>query len=77
LGAELEPASGCRFELLQVKEKFGELRIRVNGANDDIRQRIEAAERGSFQAHEVCGQPGALREGEWIRALCDEHTTMN
>ncbi|MGA2648865.1 MAG: hypothetical protein ABSF15_29630 [Candidatus Sulfotelmatobacter sp.] len=43
LVAELEQATGLKFEILQVKEKFGGLRIHVNHANDAIRQRIEAA----------------------------------
>lgn len=21
----------------------------------------------------ICGQPGTLREGDWIKTLCDEH----
>jgi hypothetical protein len=45
----------------------------VNHANDAIRQRIEAAEQESFHASEVCGQPGTLREGNWIESQCDEH----
>ena len=77
LVAELERASGCQFEVLQVKEKFGGLRIHENDANDAIRQRIEAAERESFHTCEGCGQPGALRGGSWIKTLCDEHTTIN
>jgi hypothetical protein len=75
LVAELEQATVRQFEILQVKEKFGGLRIHVNGADDAIRQRIEAAERESFRTCEVCGQPGELREGSWIKTLCNEHTT--
>jgi hypothetical protein len=41
--------------------------------NDAIRQRIEAAKQESFHTCEVCGQPGTLREGDWIKTLCDEH----
>jgi hypothetical protein len=44
LVAELERATVRQFEFPQVKEKFGGLRIHVNGADDAIRQRIEAAE---------------------------------
>ena len=43
LVAELEQATGCNFEILQVKEKFGGLRIHVKDGNDAIRRRIEAA----------------------------------
>jgi hypothetical protein len=43
---EFEQATIRQFEILQVKEKFGGLRIHVNDANDAIRQRIEAAKNG-------------------------------
>jgi hypothetical protein len=39
LVTEMERAGGPKFEVLQVKEKFGGLRIHVNHANDAIRQR--------------------------------------
>jgi hypothetical protein len=73
LVTEMEQETGSQFEILQVKEKFGGLRIHVNHANDAIRQRIEAAIQESFHTCEVCGQPGTLREGTWIKTLCDEH----
>ena len=40
---EFEQESGCQFEILPVKEKFGGLRIYGSGANDAKRQRLEAA----------------------------------
>jgi hypothetical protein len=70
---EFEQATVLQFEILQVKEKFGVLRIYVKGANAAIRQRIGAAAQESFHTCEVCGQPGELREGSWIKTLCDEH----
>ncbi|HWY53919.1 MAG TPA: hypothetical protein VNZ03_05620 [Terriglobales bacterium] len=56
-----------------MKEKFGGLRIYVNFANDTIHQRLFAAQLESLHACEVCGQPGELREDDWIKTLCDEH----
>jgi hypothetical protein len=56
LVAKLEQASGTQFEVLQVKEKFGGLRIHVNHANDAIRQRIEIAIQEFLHTCEVCGQ---------------------
>ena len=44
--AQFEQETGSQFEVLQVKEKFGGLRIHLNNANDAIRQRIEAAKLG-------------------------------
>jgi hypothetical protein len=72
LVTSFERESGCHFEILQVKEKFGGLRIYVNHADDAIRQRIEAAEQESFHTCEICGQPGKLRE-DALMTLCDEH----
>ena len=60
---------------MQVKEKFGGLRIHVTVANDVIRQRLESAEQESFHTCEVCGRPGKLPEGSWIKTLCDEHAS--
>jgi hypothetical protein len=75
LVAEFEQAAGCQFEILQVKEKFGELRIHVNHANDAIRKRIEVAKEEAYRTCEVCGQPGRLREDGRIKTLCDEHAS--
>jgi len=74
LVAEFEEAGGPKFEVLQVKEKFGGLRFYVNCRKEGaIRQRIGIATDESFHTCEVCGQPGTLREGRSIRTLCDEH----
>src|SRR5208283_3534018 len=73
LVAEVEKETGRKFEVLQVKEKFGGLRFYVNHANDAIRERIGIAAKESFRTCEVCGQPGKLREVGLIKTLCDEH----
>jgi len=75
LVAAFEQASGSQFEVLQVKEKFGGLRVYVNDANDAIRLRIETAVHESFHTCELCGRAGELREDSWIKTLCDEHET--
>ncbi len=74
LVAEFERTSGHKFEVLQVKEKFGGLRFYVNRReNAAIDERIRAAQEESFHTCEICGQPGTLREGRCIKTLCDEH----
>ena len=74
--AELEEARGPKFEVLQVKEKFGGLRFYVNcRRNEAIRQRIGIAADESFRTCEICGQPGTLREARCIKTLCDEHAS--
>ena len=61
---------------IEVKEKFGTLRIWVGSENvedcsvfDPI---IEAAEEASKMVCEICGSPGQLRPKQhWIQTLCD------
>jgi hypothetical protein len=65
LVAEFEATGECQFEILQVKEKFGGLRVYVNDANDTIHLHIETAMWESLRTCEICGQPGILREG-WL-----------
>jgi hypothetical protein len=55
---EAEKATEQRFEVTQVKEKFGGVRFYVNHRTDAIRKRIEAAETESLRTCEVCGQSG-------------------
>jgi hypothetical protein len=77
LVTEMGQAGGRQFEVLQVKEKFGGLRFYVNCRKEEaIRQRIGAAAQESFRTCEVCGHPGTLREGDWIKTLCDEHDAI-
>lgn len=69
---ELDP----EYELAQVKEKFGGLRVYLSsdpecahyGAIQDL---IEVAEKKADQICEQCGTPGSLREGSWLLTLCD------
>jgi hypothetical protein len=77
LVATFEQQSGLQFEVLQVKEKFGGLRFYVNcRRNDAIDQRIGIAAEESFHTCELCGQPGELLEGGWIKTRCDEHASV-
>ena len=61
--------------VLQVKEKFGGLRFYVGDGNhtQSIQQRISQAESASYKICEICGMPGTLRRGGWLKVLCDEH----
>lgn len=60
------------FEVVQVKEKFGELRFYAHGGNEKIQSLIDEAERKSAETCEKCGKPGKTRGGGWITTLCDE-----
>lgn len=57
----------------QVKEKFGTLRFYYDGGDDMIRGMVYMAESMSAVTCEKCGNKGKIREGGWIRTLCDEH----
>jgi hypothetical protein len=57
----------------QVKEKFGSLRFYVNGADDQVYDFIDEAERVSGRTCEDCGKEGKVRGSGWISVKCDEH----
>lgn len=68
----MDAAPDLRY--IQIKQKFGELRVYVSGATDEARALINAAELRSRTVCEECGQPGnpCQRRG-WYRALCPTH----
>jgi hypothetical protein len=101
----LDDGEADQFRLVQIKEKFGRLRVYVTLADHydlvgDIHQPggvvtiklpasdresprpskldviqgyiTEAAARSGIRC-DVCGEPGVLRPGGWVRTLCDRH----
>jgi hypothetical protein len=64
------------IEFAQVKEKFGLLRVYINGVSGDIADEvyslIDDAEIKSGDVCELCGEPGEGRSGGWIHTLCDK-----
>lgn len=63
------------FQINQVKEKFGGLRFytTLSYQSDAAHRRIADAERQSYATCEQCGEIGTLREGRWLKTLCDTH----
>lgn len=60
------------FRVEQVKEKFGGLRVYVEGGNDEIEKLIDDAEKRSFETCEKCGKQGKLRDrAGWYTTLCN------
>ena len=57
----------------QVKEKYGTLRFYYDGGDDYIDGVVAMAEYMSEVTCETCGNPGKIRDGDWMRTLCDEH----
>ena len=56
-----ELRAGARFEVLQVKQKMGELRVAVGRTNEPIEAEIEKARQRSVHTCELCGGHGDLR----------------
>ena len=75
LAAEVEKQTGWPFEVLQVKEKFGGLRVYANQTTDAIAAVIAQAQAESFRTCEICGQSGGLHSNSWIKAVCEQHAS--
>lgn len=61
------------IKVVQIKQKFGGLRVYVQGVTPELRRLIDVAEQVSYLTCEVCGETGELRRGRWIQTLCDRH----
>ena len=69
---KLETIKGS-IKIVQVKEKWGGLRIYTDYSNKELDKVIYDAEKESLEICEVCGQPGKLRGKTWYYTSCDEH----
>lgn len=67
-------AMGWNGYILDIKEKFGGLRFYISEGSDAIYKRIGEAEEEARKTCEVCGIPGVLRSGGWLKTLCDYHS---
>lgn len=62
-------------QCVQVKEKFGTLRFYVDYCeSNEVWDLIDQAESLSGKTCEVCGGPGTLRGGGWLKTLCEAHS---
>ena len=60
-----------KFHFLQVKEKFGGLRLYCAGGSREIYDITSQAEDGSYKICEHCGSKEEVTsEGSWITTLC-------
>jgi hypothetical protein len=60
------------FEIVQIKQKFGSLRIYTNFHIEEIEDIIEDAEDLSKIICEGCGKSGKLRNDGYLMILCDK-----
>jgi len=74
---ELEAALADALEklptIVQIKEKFGGLRVYADGGTEVHQAYINFAAAMAARTCEICGNPGELRDGGWMKTLCDEH----
>lgn len=59
--------------VLNVKEKFGGLRIYVDGVSMEVLDFIDDIEDKSLDTCEICGAAGKPRPTKWIKTYCDKH----
>lgn len=61
-------------KICQIKEKFGTLRVYVDGSNEFIAGLIQMAESISGHTCEICGKPGEIDiNRNWYKTLCKFH----
>ena len=68
--------SDDNFQIIQIKEKFGELRVYfINSPpNQCVSELISMAENLSTVTCEDCGKPGEIVNNDgWLRCQCNEH----
>ena len=62
------------LQVIQVKEKYGSLRVYLNYYYKEIEDIISEYEEKSCYICEVCGEKGEIRNiNNWYTALCDKH----
>jgi hypothetical protein len=68
------------FNLLQIKEKFGGLRVYYEAKPQEFRNAImpfiDHAKDRCAETCEMCSAPGKLINAGWMRVACQEHTKL-
>ena len=59
--------------IVQIKEKWGGLRVYVNGGDVFCKGAIALAAEVSLTVCEVCGQRGSLVGDRWVSVRCAQH----
>jgi hypothetical protein len=58
--------------LAQVKEKFGVLTVYVDNGSEEVWDLLHEYSNKSSKICETCGNPGKIKGGGWLRAVCPE-----
>jgi hypothetical protein len=61
------------FQISQVKETFGTLRVYCCGGDDDVYKWIDEAEEASGWTCEICAGPGQTMNDGWMVTRCRRH----
>ena len=61
------------FQITDVKEKWGSLRVSCWGEDDRISALVDVAEERSARTCEICGAPGRIYGEGWVMARCGRH----
>lgn len=69
--AEMRRLELSEIRAIQIKEKFGGLRIYLTCETESISTFIEEAENKARKTCEECGEVGRPRSGSWIQTLCN------
>ncbi len=68
-----------KFSVGCIKEKFGGLRLYIAGLDDSDWDKVSSViskyESKSLAVCEQCGRPGVLRANNWLKTLCNNHST--
>ena len=63
------------LNILQIKEKYGELRVEIGNFPQGLQDLIMEYEKLSLKTCHICGKDGKLRDGGWLEVLCDRCNT--
>jgi hypothetical protein len=69
-GRLLLPKDRQNCHIVQLKEKFGGLRVYLSDGNDPMDLAILEAEKKAIKTCEFCGEPGTLRNRGWWKVRC-------
>lgn len=65
------------LEVIQIKQKYGHLRVYVSETDENVEEIITEAEKRCASTCEVCGQEGrASTFGSWITVVCVDHRVI-